>query len=131
MREKVSHILEGFRDTNPEWGGEGHHGVFFITRCGITLLCVSSGIDPSNPDHWEHVSVSVVRKNKKGYTKVDRTPTWGEMAFVKNLFWGPEETVIQFHPPESEYVNNHEHCLHLWKPPYEVKTPPTAMIGVK
>lgn len=42
-----------------------------------------------------------------------------------------EETVVQFHPPESEYVNNHLYCLHLWKPPYPVILPPSIMVGVK
>lgn len=25
------------------------------------------------------------------------------------------ETVIQFHPPEADYVNIHRYCLHLWR----------------
>ena len=57
---------------------------------------------------WEHVSVSMTDNKRK-------TPSWEEMAFVKSLFWDAEEAVIQFHPPASEYVNNHEGCLHLWR----------------
>lgn len=53
---------------------------------------------------WEHVSVSA-----------HRTPTWAEMCGVKDLFWSKDETVIQFHPKASEYVNEHTNCLHLWK----------------
>lgn len=56
--------------------------------------------------HWEHVSVSLK----------SRTPTWAEMCWIKLMFWSGDDTVLQFHPPESEYVNNHEHRLHLWKP---------------
>jgi len=55
---------------------------------------------------WEHVSVSLR----------DRTPTWEEMCRVKALFWEEEDCVIQYHPPASEYVNNHDHVLHLWRP---------------
>lgn len=132
MREKVGTILEGFRDKDPRFGAEPgeHHGLFFVKHCGVVLMSMSSGIDPDNPNHWEHVSISVVRVAKGGkVTKVDRAPTWNEMCVVKSLFWEPEETVIQFHPPESKYVNVHPNCLHLWKPPYAVPTPPSILIG--
>lgn len=56
---------------------------------------------------WEHASVRVVHMGM---------PRWEEMCWVKDVFWGPEECVLQFHPPESEYVNDHERVLHLWKP---------------
>lgn len=61
---------------------------------------------------WEHVSVS--------YS--DRCPTWEEMCVIKDTFWGPEDCVVQFHPPQSEYVNNHPFVLHLWRP-LEVNIP--------
>jgi hypothetical protein len=71
------------------------------------LRIISSGSpeegEPGWP--WEHVSVSVA----------DRCPTWKEMALVKDLFWKPEETVLQFHPKASAYVNHHPFCLHLWR----------------
>jgi len=55
--------------------------------------------------YWEHVSVALPR----------RCPTWDEMCMVKDIFWGEEECVIQFHPPKSQYVDLHPYCLHLWK----------------
>ncbi|MEM7789269.1 MAG: hypothetical protein AAF594_16240 [Bacteroidota bacterium] len=71
---------------------------------------------------WEHVSVSV-----KG---LGRTPTWEEMAWVKRLFWLPTETVIEYHPPEAEYVNNTE-ALHLWRRVgQDVDRPPASLIGL-
>lgn len=54
---------------------------------------------------WEHVSVS--------YEK--RTPTWEEMCRIKDMFWNENETVVQYHPKKSEYVNCCETCLHLWR----------------
>ena len=54
---------------------------------------------------WEHVSVSM--KN--------RCPTWEEMCAIKDIFWCESECVVQYHPPKSEYINNHPYCLHLWK----------------
>jgi hypothetical protein len=54
------------------------------------------------------------------------------MQFVKGLFWEPDETVIQYHPAESQYVNCHPLVLHLWKPIGVVlPTPPTSLIGPK
>ena len=71
---------------------------------------------------WEHVSVSL--KN--------RTPNWAEMCFIKDLFWNEEDCVVQFHPPKSEYVDNHPNCLHLWKPiGKQIKTPPSILVGFK
>lgn len=67
---------------------------------------------------WDHVSVSTKR----------RTPTWEEMCFIKSLFFEPEETVVQFHPAESEYVNVHPFCLHLWRHVEGHKLPPRMMV---
>lgn len=77
----------------------------------------------SDGEGWEHVSVSFNR---------DRCPTWDEMCWVKDLFWDPEDTVIQYHPPETEYVNEHSYCLHLWRPTEEnIPLPPAWMVGFK
>lgn len=54
------------------------------------------------------------------------------MCFVKDLFWTPEECVVQFHPPESDYVNNHRFVLHMWRhKTAEFPRPPAIMVGVK
>lgn len=71
---------------------------------------------------WEHVSISFS----------NRTPTWDEMQEAKRMFWKDDETVIQFHPAESEYVNNYPYCLHLWKKKGEQpEFPPWWMVGIK
>ena len=96
---------------------DGMNGMFHI-RCGKEILrcMVSDG------GGWEHVSVSLEY----------RCPTWDEMCFVKDIFWEPEECVIQYHPPASEYVNNHQFALHLWKPVgVSIPTPPSIMVGIK
>lgn len=73
-------------------------------------------------DGWEHVSVSLE----------NRAPSWAEMCWVKDLFWSPDECVIQYHPPEADYVNHHPYCLHLWKPiGVELPRPPTDFVGPK
>jgi hypothetical protein len=87
---------------------------------GALLLVMSSG--PGNEDNdtgWEHVSVSCE----------NRCPNWAEMCFVKDLFWGEEEMVVQYHPPKSAYVDYHPYCLHLWKP-VEMSIPMPSMLLV-
>lgn len=72
---------------------------------------------------WDHVSVSHSKS---------RPPSWEEMCMVKDMFFHKDETVIQYHPAEKDYINNHPYCLHMWKPQNEtLPTPPTWMIGVK
>ena len=89
----------------------------------VTLAVISSGEKHGEQEleQWEHVSVSI-------YPKAKRLPTWDEMQAVKDLFWMPSETVVQFHPADSEYVNVYQ-CLHLWKPPYELVLPPTLALA--
>lgn len=71
---------------------------------------------------WEHVSVS----------RRDRCPTWDEMCQVKALFWDDEDCVVQFHPPRSEYVNNHPNCLHLWRQVgAEFPLPESILVGLR
>lgn len=71
---------------------------------------------------WEHLSVSMPGK----------TPTWDQMCVMKDIFWNKNETCIEYHPKEEDYVNNHEHCLHIWKPTeQELPTPPSILVGFK
>lgn len=116
---EAGRIRDGWMGSTPAMGA---YGAFFVHGpCGEELKIVASGGEEALSEGWEHVSVSTRR----------RPPNWQEMCFVKALFWEPEETVIQFHPPESSYVNNHPHCLHLWKPPFDVPMPPTILVGIK
>lgn len=95
-------------------------GAFLLGK----LRALSSGAEHDNPyaEGWEHVSVSVA----------GRCPSWTEMCYVKNIFWLPEECVLQFHPPEKGYINCHPHTLHLWRnPKIIVPLPPSILIGTK
>lgn len=95
-------------------------GVFQYRKNGVNLRIIASSGNDEIP--WEHVSVS---------TEV-RCPTWDEMDAVKRLFWDDEQAVMQLHPPRSQWVNNHEHCLHLWRPTgVETPLPPEIAVGIK
>ncbi len=92
-------IISGVLSSEPNDKRQGFFVIPFESY--LISVCASNG----ELDGWEHVSVSLRQ----------RTPNWKEMCFVKDLFWNPEDCVIQFHPPKSTYVNNHSFCLHLWK----------------
>lgn len=100
----------------------GNNGAFEIPLS----LRSTAFVIASDKLNWEHVSVHIVSDGK------ERTPTWGEMCKMKDMFWDDEETVIQYHPPKSQYVNNHPHCLHLWRPiGAEILLPDTKLVGLK
>lgn len=96
----------------------GNNGFFIIPSGILEIRCqASDGLS------WEHVSVSL---NKR------KCPTWEMMCLVKEMFWDDTDTVVQFHPPKSEYVNQHRFCLHLWRNiTEEVKLPPSICVGIK
>lgn len=99
----------------------GNCGAFFVPVRSLIrapLRCVASF-----QEGWEHVSVSTPA----------RCPTWPEMHLIKTLFWDDDDTVMQLHPPASEYVNNHPFCLHLWSPTngQQIPLPPSIFVGLK
>jgi hypothetical protein len=107
-------------------------GLFFIPTPikDVVLFCMASCGDDQVP--WEHVSVSLKKITKGKTYDVGRCPTWEEMCKVKDLFWDGTDTVVQFHPPESEYVSQHHHCLHLWRKRNEnFETPPSITVGTQ
>lgn len=102
----------------------GMNGMFLLPRVREVLRVIASdgaGIE-NDTGQWEHVSVSLRH----------RCPTWEEMNFVKDIFFEPEEAVMQFHPPRADYVNNHPYCLHLWRPKQiAIPLPPSILVGIK
>jgi hypothetical protein len=81
------------------------HPLYRIGDVIIVAAWEEIGGTPEAPVIVEHVSVSL-RK---------RCPTWDEMCIVKDIFWGGDELVCQFHPTKSQYVNIHPYCLHMWR----------------
>lgn len=111
----ISEIRANPRLTVELKGMDGLHARLNIP--GINRQCV---IIASWGGGWEHVSASFKT----------RCPTWDEMCQIKDIFWGEEECVVQFHPPKSQYVNRHPYCLHLWKRiGAEYETPPKLFVG--
>lgn len=72
---------------------------------------------------WDHVSVVVIAAGRA------RTPTWGEMVTIKRMLFRPDEWAMELHPPETENISIHPHCLHLWRPHgAAIPTPPRIMV---
>lgn len=115
MREIIPLELSGQEINVPDradWKA-GTYSIF--GPCGTYLFMITS-----HGFGWEHVSVSTKK----------RCPNWIEMSFIKDLFWAPEEVVMQLHPAKSDYINQHPHCLHLWKPTEQaIPLPPKWMVG--
>jgi hypothetical protein len=115
------HVPEKFRIRTGRHASDasiGNNGAFEVKlRHGqIAYVIASDGAG------WEHVSVS----------RRDRCPTWDEMCQVKAMFWCEEDCVVQYHPPKSQYVNNHPFCLHLWRPiDHQLPAPDSLLVGVK
>lgn len=116
----IDENLEKYRNSKKElmfYGckGDKFNGIFDITlpNGDKASVIVSDG------GGWDHVSVAL-----KG-----RCPTWKEMCFIKNLFFEKKEVAVQYHPAESDYVNIHEYCLHLWRPQFiDIPTPPKDFV---
>lgn len=93
---------------------DGNNGAFIVRHHSQTFQVIAS-----NGGGWDHVSVS----------RRDRCPTWTEMDYIKRMFWGPDDVVIQIHPADKDYINNHEYCLHLWRPQFEdIPIPPVSYV---
>lgn len=104
------------------------YGVFLIKDGADRLFCIATdGECPGLPGtRWEHVSVSV--RNRRGI-QLQRCPTWEQMAKIKDTFWPEDQAVMQLHPPQSDYVNLHPFCLHLWRPvEQEIPLPPSNLV---
>lgn len=137
MRGGIPECVEKGRISDGPYGTApgGRNGAFRVVcpkTSGRLLILTSDASDWEDADRdlggvmgalkWEHVSVSAR----------DRCPTWEEMCWVKDQFWGPEECVVQFHPPRSLYVNQARYCLHLWRPiGLQLPLPPTIAVGLK
>ena len=112
---------------------DGNNGVFQIPLPGLGHKVLANCIISDGKDlkelgmePFEHVSVHIEEYGKQ------RIPTWEEMCMVKDLFWEESECIVQYHPPKSDYVNNHSFVLHLWKwTGGELPRPNSLLVGIK
>jgi hypothetical protein len=104
------------------WNGNNGAFVFRSKIPGRDLWVIAS-----DQKAWEHVSVHAANRTHKLFV-----PTWEEMCSIKDLFWDPEDVVMQLHPARSVWINNNPATLHLWRPiGQSIPTPPTVLVGIK
>lgn len=117
MKSKLPESVEKYRITKSFLASDasyGCNGAFIIPYRSADLMVIIS-----DQNGWDHVSVSTEH----------RSPTWDEMCFIKSLFFEPEEIVIQYHPPESRYIDCCKNCLHMWrKQNHDYELPPSCMV---
>ncbi len=109
-------IKTGQLGSTDDYGNNGAFSVRFKNACAFNVIAADG-------DGWEHVSVSIPGQR--------RCPPWEEMCRIKDLFWDEGDLVIQYHPPKSDYVNNHPYTLHLWRKCGSnefADSPPTYMV---
>lgn len=104
-------------DPSHGWNGAFE---FSVGTYPVRVIC-SDG--QHGGEGWKHVSVTIRGSRKP--------PPWEVMCAVKELFWEPEETVMQLHPPKSTWINNHPGCLHLWQPKEKIPLPPSILVGAQ
>ena len=101
---------------------DGMNGAFLFIHGSKRLACIAS-----DQGGWEHVSVTDQTTRRSHLI----CPIWQDMTFIKRRFWDDEETVVEFHVPMSEWINEHPGCLHLWKPVgVEIPRPPALFVGL-
>jgi hypothetical protein len=90
----------------------GRHRTY-MTASGCSVICARepalaapAGIwlPPNELELW-HLSIA----------HRHRYPTWDEIADVRYELIPADVTMALLLPPPGEYVNEHEHCFHLWQ----------------
>lgn len=117
--KSVEEILQSkvIYSNNLHISDDGIKGFILIDRVDMSFVASWGG-------GWDHVSVAPLR--------LKNMPTWDMMCKVKNVFFKPDEAVIQIHPPEDQYVNNKANCLHLWRCRYkDMVLPPSCFVGIR
>lgn len=124
--------LNAFRD--PAWEASIARGeIFPQADCGafiipspedgepLRCMAVAGRDPPPGFPPWDHVSIS----------RADRAPSWPEMDAAFKLFFRPGEVAMQLHVPDTDHVNYHPHCLHIWRPAglKQIPLPPSWMVG--
>lgn len=125
------HVPNFYRHDSEDKDKAGNNGQFLIPHPSVSFYYFFA--QASDGLGWEHVSVTLRKKiSKSKWEEVHRSCTWLEMCLVKAAFWDDEDTVVQFHPPKSQYVSFHEYCLRLWRPVgREMPIPESILVGPK
>jgi hypothetical protein len=102
MRQNHLILPAGWRRIKmPFRASADHYAKAFASNNGLRVLIT---YDQYDGQKWAHISMS----------RSDRLPSWADVRKVKDLFIGSDEKAIMVLPPDSEYVNAHPFCFHLF-----------------
>ncbi len=93
----------GVTATNRFWNAHSYR-----VKLGAIVMTVLLEAEVVDGELWAHMSVCG--------QKPPRLPTWEELRWCKETFLGVDRKAIQVLPPKKEYVNIHQHVLHLYAP---------------
>lgn len=122
------------RDVFPETIEKGRIAGPVGLRLGsFRLLCPSSGrtlaIIANDESEWGKVGLPLPAWEHISVSAQYGVPSWSGMCWIKGLFFGPTEWVVQYHPAEADYVNVHPNVLYLWRcPSIEFPVPPKECV---
>jgi hypothetical protein len=107
----------------------GNNGTFVIPHYripGYTMI-----VQATDVNDWEHIYVQVVGRRHKN--KATRYPTYEEMKWIKELFWGKDDLVLQYFAKDWDYTNASidPYVLHLWRPKTLPIPKPVEKVKVK
>lgn len=118
--------INHFRDENLDMCGLNPkgNGMFLIPRKGnfrgFYQVIATDGAG------WDHISVCLLDSN---FNFRERTLTWDEMCEIKDIFFKNNETTVEFHPREEDYIDEHPWVLHMWKSTAEAFPIPKKLIN--
>jgi hypothetical protein len=91
------------------------------TAGGRMLLCRVS--TPSTGIPWESVGISAYSRGSRGV--VSHTPTVEEIEHVRDIFWGPDELVLNVIPGKPIRDTIRPGWVYLWLHPDLAKAMPS------
>lgn len=104
-------------------GGNGE----FCFLLNKELACC---VETNKADEWEYLTLRLESvKNNKLKGQIQRFPNQQEIAHVKHLFWGEEETVFQIYPKIDESYMVPHFTVALWKPDNKIDIPLPTVLG--
>jgi hypothetical protein len=84
-----------------------HHtgnGAGYRAPDGLRVLV---SFDPTPHGILRHLSCSYA----------DHDPTWQDLKLLRAAFFPADQDVIQVLPRDGAYINDHQHCFHLFESP--------------
>tara|TARA_R100000808_G_scaffold25089_2_gene61684 strand:- start:4392 stop:4853 length:462 start_codon:yes stop_codon:yes gene_type:complete len=108
-------VITGPLATLQEEFPNGGMFVLPISASNFAVCVVSDGKYKKEDTGWEHVAVHIVYEFGRKKKRRSRAIKQDELQKVRDVFWEPEDNVIQCFSKESLEGDGWEVNVHLWK----------------